>query len=294
MTTSVAPDTPALLKDSADTPALLQDFTVPLTLIGAGNMAGAMLARWFDLGLDPQRVTVVRPSGAPVAKGVRVVTDVAELAPISGLVMLGFKPQQLTDIGPAVADALAHDATVISILAGVVLADLEAMFAKQTCVRAMPNMPVREGEGVVLLVGERQQAVEQLMVGLGYNQWLDDEAAFDLYSALSGCGPAYVYRVIEAMAAAGTRLGLPQDEALAITKAMLRGAAGSALGSPLTPGELVAQVASKGGMTQAGLDVLDTDGQLAAIFTETLRASRDRGKELADPAGGGAVVTTRG
>ena len=259
MTTSVAPDIPASLRD----------FAGSLTLVGCGNMAGAMLARWLDLGLDPERVTVVRPSGAAVAEGVRVVTDIAELAPVSGLVLLGFKPQQLADSGPAVAGALAPDATVISILAGVALADLEAMFAGHHCIRAMPNMPVREGEGVVLLAGERDAAVDTLMAGLGYNQWLADEAAFDLYSALSGCGPAYLYRVIEAMTGAATRLGLPQDEALAITKAMVRGASGSALRSPLTPGELVAQVASKGGMTQAGLDVLDSDGQLAAIFTDT-------------------------
>ncbi len=276
MTTSVAPDIPASLRD----------FAGSLTLVGCGNMAGAMLARWLDLGLDPQRVTVVRPSGAAVAEGVRVVTDIAELAPVSGLVLLGFKPQQLAESGPAVARALAPDATVISILAGVALADLESMFAGHHCIRAMPNMPVREGEGVVLLAGERDAEVDTLMAGLGYNQWLADEAAFDLYSALSGCGPAYLYRVIEAMTGAATRLGLPQDEALAITKAMVRGASGSALRSPLTPGELVAQVASKGGMTQAGLDVLDSDGQLAAIFTDTLRAARDRGKELADAARG--------
>lgn len=276
MTTSVAPDIPASLRD----------FAGSLTLVGCGNMAGAMLARWLDLGLSPERVAVVRPSGAAVAEGVRVVTDIAELAPLDGLVLLGFKPQQLADSGPAVARALAPDATVISILAGVALADLEAMFAGHHCIRAMPNMPVREGEGVVLLAGERDAAVDTLMAGLGYNQWLADEAAFDLYSALSGCGPAYLYRVIEAMTGAATRLGLPQDEALAITKAMVRGASGSALRSPLTPGELVAQVASKGGMTQAGLDVLDSDGQLAAIFTDTLRAARDRGKELADAARG--------
>lgn len=276
MTTSVAPDIPASLRD----------FAGSLTLVGCGNMAGAMLARWLDLGLAPECVTVVRPSGAAVAEGVRVVTDIAELAPVSGLVLLGFKPQQLADSGPAVARALAPDAAVISILAGVALADLEAMFAGHHCIRAMPNMPVREGEGVVLLAGERDAAVDTLMAGLGYNQWLADEAAFDLYSALSGCGPAYLYRVIEAMTGAATRLGLPQDEALAITKAMVRGASGSALRSPLAPGELVAQVASKGGMTQAGLDVLDSDGQLAAIFTDTLRAARDRGKELADAARG--------
>ncbi len=259
----------------------LKAFRTPLTLIGCGNMAGAMLERWLAAGLDPALVQVVRPSGQPVADGIAVMTSVEALAPINGIILLGFKPQQLADIAPAVAIAAAPDATLLSILAGVSLSDLAATFPQQRCVRAMPNMPVRHGEGIVMLAGDRQADVAMLMDSLGYAQWLDDEANFDLYTALAGCGPAYVYRFIEAMAAAGIRLGLPENDAVAISRAMVAGAAASAARSDLPPAVLVNQVASKGGMTRAGLDVLDDDGKLVALLTDTLRAARDRGKELA-------------
>lgn len=264
----------------------LTGFSTPLTLIGCGNMAGAMLARWLDLGLAPALVTVVRPSGKPVADGVGVVRDLAEVGASDGIVMLGFKPQQLGALADEVATSLGPDTTVVSILAGVTVADLRERFADRALVRAMPNMPVREGQGVVILAGDRAEAVDALMYGLGHCQWLADESAFDLYTALAGSGPAFVYRFIEAMAAAGMRLGLPEAESQAITRAMVTGAAASAARSPLCPGELVTQVTSKGGMTQAGLDVLDEDGKLVALLTQMLRAARDRGKELAEIARG--------
>ncbi len=260
----------------------LAQFSTPLTLIGCGNMAGAMLARWLEDGLAPELVTVVRPSGQTVADGVQVVTDAAQIAPVGGIVMLGFKPQQLPAIAPALATAVAPDATIVSILAGVSLADLAMTLPGHKLVRAMPNMPVRHGEGIVTLAGERSGEIDALMQSLGHMQWLDDESQFDLYTAVAGCGPAYVYRFIEAIAAGGIRLGLPEQEAVTIARAMVAGAAASAARSPLAPSELVTQVASKGGMTQAGLDVLDSDGKLVALLTETLRAARDRGKELAD------------
>ena len=265
-------------------PHSLAQFSTPLTLIGAGNMAGAMLARWLDEGLNPALVTVVRPSGAPVAEGVRVVTDIDDAAIQGGIVMLGFKPQQLPQLSAEIAARLPEGTTLVSILAGVATKDLESLFPGTEAVRAMPNMPVRDGLGVVLLAGSRNPDVVALMDNLGHAQWLDDEGAFDLYTAVAGCGPAYVYRFVEALAAAATRLGLPSDEANAITRAMVTGAVATVSRSPLTPGELVTQVASKGGMTQAGLDVLDEDGRLVAMLTDMLRAARDRGKELADMA----------
>lgn len=265
-----------------NTAVSLQSVTSPLTLIGCGNMAGAMLERWLTAGLAPDQVKVVRPSGQAVADGITVVTDLLALAPLHGIVLLGFKPQQLAENAVAIAAALAPDAVLVSILAGITLTDLQTLFPERQLVRAMPNMPVRHGEGVVMLVGDQTPDVIKLMAALGHAQWLEDESNFDLYTALAGCGPAYVYRFIEAMAAAGTRLGLPPEEAMAITRAMMLGATASAYRSPLSPGELVAEVASKGGMTQAGLDVLDDDGKLVALLTDTLRAARDRGKELAD------------
>src|SRR3546814_9289482 len=108
----------------------------------------------------------------------------------------------------------------------------------------------------------------------------------DLVTAFTGSGPAFVFRLIEAYAAAGERLGLSPDEALRLAAATFGGATALLADSGEKPGALAAKVASKGGMTQVGLDILDTDGQLVALMTNVLRAARDRGRELADIARG--------
>jgi pyrroline-5-carboxylate reductase len=115
---------------------------------------------------------------------------------------------------------------------------------------------------------------------------LADDTAMDLVTAFTGSGPAFVFRLIESYAAAGERLGLSADDALKLAMATFGGSTALLADSGEKPGTLIAQVASKGGTTQAGLDVLDEDGQLAALFTNVLRAARDRGRELADIARG--------
>src|SRR3546814_13749251 len=110
------------------------------------------------------------------------------------------------------------------------------------------------------------------------SDWSSDVCSSDL--------PAFVFRLIEAYAAAGERLGLSPDEALRLAAATFGGATALLADSGEKPGALAAKVASKGGMTQVGLDILDTDGQLVALMTNVLRAARDRGRELADIARG--------
>ncbi|HMC92586.1 MAG TPA: NAD(P)-binding domain-containing protein, partial [Allosphingosinicella sp.] len=126
----------------------------PLWLIGCGNMAGAMLGRWLECGMDAAEVTVVRPSGVAPAHGVRTLTALPE-DEVPAMVLLGVKPQKLDDVAPALAPALDRHTILISILAGVELASLRERFAApEAIVRAMPNTPVRLGKGVVELIGQ--------------------------------------------------------------------------------------------------------------------------------------------
>lgn len=263
-----------------------------LLLVGCGNMAGAMLARWLETGLPRERVHVVRPSGKPVADGIAVTTALPDAIAPGTLVLLGHKPQQLSDIAPGVAARLGDDATIFSILAGVTAGQLTAAFpCARAIVRAMPNMPVRTGHGVVSLFvdaatpAETRALTNGLCAPLGLVAWLDDEASFDAATALAGCGPAYVYRFIDSMAQAGTALGLTPDLAMRMALATVEGAALAAAASNDAPGALAEAVASKGGMTREGLDVLDGPDGLAPLIEETLRAARDRGAELARMAG---------
>ena len=251
-------------------------------LIGCGNMAGAMLSRWLATGLDPARVTVVDP-GMPGA-GVRVLATIPD-EPAPDVLMLGVKPQMLGDVAPALATAT-QGTLLISILAGTTTATLGAAFPDARAVlRVMPNLPVAIGKGVAALHGQLssadRDAATGLMAPLGLVEWIEDEALFDAITALSGSGPAFVYRFIDALAAGGISLGLDADQAMRLAMATVEGAAINAQGASEPVATLADRVASKGGSTRAALDVFDNDAVLAKLVTEALTAARDRNRELA-------------
>jgi pyrroline-5-carboxylate reductase len=141
------------------------------------------------------------------------------------------------------------------------------------------------GKSAIGLFGDGDEAaratVDVLMAPLGTAEWVTDEALMDVVTALAGSGPAFVYRLIDTLAAGAAALGLPRDQADRLALGMVQGAGALAAASPLAPGELADRVASPGGTTRAGLDVLDANGRLAALIAETLRAARDRGAEMA-------------
>ncbi|WP_374524707.1 pyrroline-5-carboxylate reductase [Sphingopyxis sp.] len=272
----------------------LRTFSGRLLLVGCGNMAGAMLDRWLAAGLDPARVAIVDPFASP-REGISQFASLADWKAAGGSadwIMLGMKPQQLGEVAAELAPAATGEVHLLSILAGVSLADLAQRFpGAKAQVRILPNLAARIGAGVsaVASAGAADDAViAALLEPLGTVVPLADDAAMDLVTAFTGSGPAFVFRLIEAYAAAGERLGLSADDALKLAVATFGGATALLADSDEKPGALVVQVASKGGTTQAGLDVLDEGGQLAALFTGVLRAARDRGRELADIARGDA------
>ncbi len=257
----------------------------PIWLIGCGNMAGAMLAGWLARGADPRQVTVIRPSGEPAAEAVRVLTSLPE-DEVPALVLLGVKPQKLDEVAPGLAPVLEPETILVSILAGVELASLRARFpAPRSIVRAMPNLPVRLNKGVVALhggEGEARETVERLMAALGLVEWFDDERLFQIVTALGGSAPAWLYRFIDALAAAGAAEGLPPEQARRIALATIAGAAELAAASGKAGEALVREVASPGGTTWAGLEMLDA--RLPQLIRETLAASVRRGREMAEAA----------
>ena len=270
----------------------LRNFSGRLLLVGCGNMAGAMLDRWLAAGLNPELVTIVDPYAAPRAGIVQHESlDAWQTAGATAdWIMLGMKPQQLGDVADILAPLATGEVHLLSILAGVSLADLAARFPDAGAqVRILPNLAARIGAGVsaVATLGDADdKAINALLGPLGKTVVLADDSTMDLVTAFTGSGPAFVFRLIESYAAAGERLGLSADDALALATATFGGATALLIDSGEKPGALIAQVASKGGTTQAGLDVLDSDGQLAALLTNVLRAARDRGRELADIARG--------
>lgn len=272
----------------------LDKFAGRMLLVGCGTMAGAMLDRWLDAGLDPAAVAIVDPFATP-RDGISQFASLAEWTAAGGVadwVILGMKPQQLGEVADDLAPVVTGGVHLLSILAGVSLSDLALRFpAARAQVRILPNLAARIGAGVsaVASLGDADAAaVDALLTPLGTVVSLADDSTMDLVTAFTGSGPAFVFRLIEAYAAAGERLGLSADDALKLATATFGGSTALLEASGERPGVLVSQVASKGGTTQAGLDVLDDGGQLAALLTNVLRAARDRGRELADIARGEA------
>jgi pyrroline-5-carboxylate reductase len=247
-----------------------------LWLVGCGNMGGAMLRRWIDSGtLAPDNAFVVNRADRELPPGVRQARAFPD-EPSPDFVLIGVKPQQLGAI-----PALPGGAGIVSILAGVETRTLAARFPGRAIVRAMPNLPVALGKGVVALHGARSSAIDGLMAPLGLVEWIADEALFDLVTALAGSGPGFVYRFIDALAAAGAALGLPADQAQRLALATIEGSALLAAQSDQSPAALADRVASKGGSTREGLDVLDRQGALETLLRETLAASARRNAEMA-------------
>ena len=122
------------------------------------------------------------------------------------------------------------------------------------------------------------------MAPLGLVEWIADEKLFEAVTTLSGCGPAFVYRFIDALAAGAEALGVPADQALRLALATVEGSGLLAAQADASPATLADRVASPGGSTRAGLNVLDRDDALKRLLRETLAASERRNAEMAEEA----------
>jgi pyrroline-5-carboxylate reductase len=263
-------------------------------LVGCGAMGGALLARWLESGLPPSAVTVIdpEPRGLPVGFSGAVVPDAVSAwgqAPDPTLLVLGIKPQLLPRLAPGMARLLQPQPLILSMLAGVRTGTLQALFPGAPLVRMMPNTPARIGRGVTALFAAGASAADKAAAGwlaeaAGATVWLDAEEQFDAVTAVSGSGPAYVFRFLEAFTAAAEASGLPGPVAALLARETVAGAAELALGSGQTPAQLREQVTSPNGTTAAGLQMLDGDGLLTSLLRSTVKAAADRSRQLAEAA----------
>lgn len=260
-------------------------------LVGCGAMGGTLLGRWVDAGLPVSAVTVIdpQPLGLPPRYQGLVVPDAAAAgaaAPEPTLVVLGVKPQMLGAVAAGLAPHVGHRPMLLSMLAGVRMTTLAQFFPGSPLVRMMPNLPARIGRGTTALFAagagqDEVAAAEWLMAAAGSLLWLDDEARFDAVTAVSGSGPAFLFRFIEALAGAAEAAGLEPQVAQRLALETVAGAAELASQSGISPALLRQQVTSPNGTTQAGLDVLDGDGLLSSLLRGTVRAAAERSRALA-------------
>lgn len=257
-----------------------------ILLVGCGNMAGAMLSGWLAGGISAARFTVVDPHRDAVPAGVSLLPKVPQDKRFDA-VLLGVKPQGLDDVAAQLAPSVGRESVLLSILAGVEFASLAARFPQAgALVRVMPNLAAAIGKSPIALDARGldelgRAAVTRLMEPLGTPEWLASEDLFDAVTALAGCGPAFVYRFVDALGSGGVALGLDEGQARRLALAMVEGAAQLAAGSEFSPGVLADKVASPGGSTRAGMDLLDADEALAKLVASAMRASRDRNAEMA-------------
>ncbi len=266
-------------------------FPAPMLLFGCGNMAGAMLRGWLASGHSASSFHIFKPTPDNLPEGVRYFNDIDEATGRYETLLLGVKPQMLADVAPNARKLLANNGTLISILAGAESQDLQKLFPDARIVRVMPNLAVELGLSPLgiwaeEIAADERERIDAMLQPIGFPVWLQSEAQMDAFTALAGSGPAFVYRFIDAVAAAGVAIGLPQEQSQRLALQMIEGAVALAVQSDSSPDELARQVASRGGMAAQGLGVLDSDKALEKLLEETLRAARDRGADLSKKARG--------
>ena len=259
-----------------------------LWLIGAGNMGGALLKRWLAADIF-ERAVIIDPADTPPPAGAERRDSLAAADGTPDYIVLAVKPHIAAKATEGLADRISDDTVTISVMAGLGLETLGQMVGRGHVVRAMPNTPSQIGEGVTGLYGETLNEAERKNVArifetVGDAHWLAQESDFDALTAVSGSGPAYVFRMVEALSAAGEWAGLDAELARKLARQTVIGAGALLASDPRTAGELRRAVTSPGGTTEAGLEALDEEPGLPAIMRNVVRAASQRSRELAQQA----------
>ena len=267
----------------------------PVLLVGGGKMGGALLEGWLARGLPVTDAHVVEPDAGrraalaalgPVRSWASVGELPAELRPAA--LVLAVKPQVMDTVLAETAEVAARSGFVLSIAAGKEIATFERAFgAARPIVRAMPNTPAAVGRGMTVLCAnaacgaEARTGAQALMAAVGDVAWIEDEELMHAVTAVSGSGPAYVFLLVEAMAAAGARLGLPPALAERLARRTVSGAGELLHRSEQPASELRRAVTSPGGTTEAALRVLMDEDGCERLMSEAVAAAARRSRELA-------------
>lgn len=261
----------------------------PVVLVGAGKMGLALARGWIAGGLPGDRLVLVDPFAGEAAKafaaetGARLAESVANV--LTHVLVLAVKPQSMAAVLAEVRPSVGRQTLVISIAAGIPLASLAAGLDTRRVVRAMPNTPAQLGKGITGAVGlevsegDRQTAAA-LLGTTGALVWFDQEAMLDAVTAVSGSGPAYVFYMVEALAAAAERQGFAAPQAMQFARQTLIGAAALLEADSAPAATLRENVTSPKGTTAAALAVLMAPDGLAPLIERAVQAARQRSEEL--------------
>jgi pyrroline-5-carboxylate reductase len=261
-----------------------------LLLVGCGKMGGALLDGWLSRGLAAADAIVAEPVEAlrPRKPGLRAVASSQDVSETPGVVVLAVKPQTMDAVLPDLRRFADEGAVFLSIAAGKTLKYFAShLGAAAKIVRSMPNTPASVRQGITVACASpgvsaaEKKRCQELLEAVGQALWVDDEALLDPVTALSGSGPAYVFLLVEAMAAAGAKLGLTPEMAMQLARATVAGSGELLRQSSEPASQLRVNVTSPGGTTAEALKVLMASDGIQPVFDKALAAASRRSKELA-------------
>lgn len=264
--------------------------------VGGGNMGGALIRGLIARGLSAKNISVGeahQPRRESLAQelGVSVTADNREAVAGADVVVLAVKPQDMAATVQALADVVARrKPLLISIAAGIRIADIVSWCRHDAVVRAMPNRPALNNAGATAIYAPagvsdaHRELAAQVLGAVGTTVWVQEEDALNVVTALSGSGPAYFFLLAELMADAAVDLGLDRASAQELAIQTLFGSGLMARDSDGDLARLRAEVTSKGGTTAAAVHAFDT-ANLRGIVAAAISAATDRGREMAQAFG---------
>lgn len=251
-------------------------------------MGSALLSGWLNAGIKAE-FSVVEPHDIPFTNidHYRDTVEAHKALAKAKVVILAVKPQIMAGVCSTLKSHLQNETLVLSIAAGQSIASFQNYFGEeQPVIRAMPNMPAAIRKGITVAVPtktvtqDHKELAKDLLENAGRLEWLKDETLINAVTALSGSGPAYVFLLIETLAAAGEKIGLSKDLSMTLARQTVIGSAALAEQEPdLSATTLRQNVTSPGGTTEAALKIL-MDGRVQEIFDKALADAKKRGEEL--------------
>lgn len=272
---------------------ITQQTPFKLAFIGAGNMAWALASGLLGKRFGGSDVMAIDPFPEALKNwqehGVQTFTKIGPELSEQRVWVLAVKPQVMQEVVKACAPYLRPDTLVISVAAGISAQTIAQWLSVEQpftrVIRCMPNTPAFIACGITGLMAlegvdaKDRDIAQQLLKSVGEVVWVEDDAAIDAVTSLSGSGPAYVFLFLEALIQGGIEQGLTPAQARQLALATLNGATQLATLSPETPAVLRERVTSKGGTTAAALDVLNQTGFVSSV-TQAIGAARQRAADM--------------
>lgn len=267
----------------------------PVVLVGAGKMGLALARGWIAGGLPADQLVLVDPAPSEATTafakdtGCRLQSQAGGV--LTHVIVLAVKPQVMRQVLADLQPSVGRHTLVVSIAAGISIASIGEGLGTGRVIRTMPNTPAQIGKGITGavagpgLLADDVETAEALLGAAGKIVWFTEEAMLDAVTAVSGSGPAYVFNLVEALAAAGERQGLSPDDAMLLARETVIGAAALMAADPLPVATLRQNVTSPKGTTAAALEVLMGIDGLDALMDRAVMAARKRSEELGRQSG---------